>query len=238
MARTNNVSRADLLLSGRAYGPTVQPNGGRFGVLRSHLLLVRWGAGSLQGFVAPAAAAANNIAAAQAIAGAVDALINGTLAAGGVATLDVPRSLQMVSANAGDTTQTVTVRGTDTVGRAVTETRTLNGTTIVNFLKAFKTVTRISVSATLAGNLTVGTSARLGLPCRIRVGDVVALKANDAVPEAGTIVVGDTAAATAATGDPCGTIVPTTALNGTNIFTALIHVEDVTDNAYGTQFSS
>lgn len=238
MARRNNISRADQLLSGRAYAPNAPFSGSIPGILRSHLMVVRWGAGSLQGFTAPTAAATNNICAAQAISGAVNANINGSLASGGVATLDVPRSLQMASSNAGDTTQTVTVRGTDTVGRAVTETRTLNGTTAVNFQKAFKTVTRVSVSAAMTGNLTVGTNNRLGVPARIRVGDVLLLKVNDAVPEAGTIVAGDTATPTATTGDPCGTIQPTTAPNGTNVYTALINVEDASENAYGTQFSS
>lgn len=238
MARRNNISRADQLLSGRAYAPNAPFSGSIPGLLRSHLMVVRWGAGSLQGYPAPIVADADGVCVAQAIAGAADALINGALASGGVATFDVPRSLQMVSASAGDITQTVTVRGTDGHGRLVTETRTLNGTTIVNFLKAFKTVTRVSVSAATAGNFSLGTTNRLGVPVKIRVGDVLALKVNDAVPEAGTIVAADLNTATATTGDPCGTITPTTAPDGSRVFTALINVEDATENAYGTQFNS
>lgn len=199
----------------------------------AQLVCVRWGAGSAHNRAAPAAAAANNVLASQAIAGAADGVINGALATGGVATLDVPRSLQMVSANAGDTTQTVTVRGFDEYGEALTETRTLNGTTIVLFLKAFKTVNRVTFSAALAGAVTMGTTARLGLPFRIRIGDFVTGKADNAVDVPGTLTVADTAAPTAATGDIRGTVIFNTAPNGTVIFTALQWLTDNGQDAFG-----
>jgi hypothetical protein len=234
MARKSNISRADNLYSGRPYAPG--NNGSIAGILRSHLVLVRWGAGSPQGWAAPTLAVTTAIAAAQAVAAAGNLTINGTLASGGIATNDVPRSLQMVSTNAGDTTQTVTAYGTDTLGRLVMETRTLNGTTIVNFQKAFKTVTRVAVSAALTGNISVGNNAVLGLPVRIRTGDVVMLRESQAAAEIGTIVAGDLTTPSATTGDPCGTLTTTTALNGTRIFTALVHVESADENAFGSQF--
>lgn len=238
MSLSQNNCRADNNRAGRCSAPNAPFSSSQPGILDSHLLVVRWGAGSKQGYPAPALAVANNICASQTILSATTALINGALASGGVATPDVPRNVQLVSSNAGDTTQVATIRGLDTIGRASTETVSMNGTTIVQSLRAYSKINSITFSAALAGNLTAGTGAKLGLPVRIRVGDVLVLKANDAVPEAGTIVAGVTTTPTAATGDPLGTLVTTTAMNGTVIFTALLNVEDHTENAYGSQFSS
>ena len=169
--------------------------------------------------VVPATLSATAVCAAQAISGTnVAALINGASASGGVATLDVCRALSMISTNAGDTTQTVTVTGTDYYGRVQTETRTLNGTTIVNFLKAFKTVTGVRVSATMAGNLTVGSRDAIGLPYRVTdIAYVQSVKwAATLAQDAGTVVVADTTSpATATTGDVRGTYLPSSAANGT-----------------------
>jgi hypothetical protein len=79
-------------------------------------------------------------------------------------TNDVPRALQYVSSNGGDTTQTITTKGTDIFGQAMTEQVTMNGTTAVKGKKAFNTVTSIKSSAALTGNLSVGTTDILGLP--------------------------------------------------------------------------
>src|SRR5262245_1454988 len=116
MSRSANISRADNIRLGRAYAQNAPFAGSLPGMLASHIMVVRWGPGSKQGYPAPAAGTATQICAAQAIAGAADAVINGTFASGGVAIMDVPRVPVIVSANAGDTTQTVTIRGYDTVG--------------------------------------------------------------------------------------------------------------------------
>lgn len=167
---------------------------------------------------APAAAATNNISVAAVITGASDAVIGGVLASGGVATLDVERSLQMVSTNAGDTTQVVTVRGFDRYGAALTEVRTLNGTTIVNFVKTFKRVTRISVSATTAGSLSVGTSTVLGLPYAPVAGGFVGGILNENTADAGTYVAPTRVTSTSTTASVRGTYTPAGALNGANIY--------------------
>lgn len=222
------ISHDSILRAGSASKGSLQN-----GVDLSQMVLVRWGAGSRHGRAAPALAVVNNVCAAQAIAGAVDALVNGAAASSGVATLDVPRNLQMVSSNAGDTTQIVTVRGFDEYGEGLTETRTLNGTTIITLTKAFKTVNRVSVSAAMAGNLTMGTSSRLGLPFRMRTGDLLTVKADNAVEVPTTITVADTAAPTAATGDIRGTVLPSTAMNGTVQFTMLLYIQDNGQDAVG-----
>ncbi len=165
----------------------------------------------------PAAKSATAVCAAQAVAAAGNATINGASASGGVATFDYARAVNVDSSNVGDTTQTVTVTGTDYWGQAQTEEIALNGTTLVAGQKAFKTITQVAVSAALAGNLTVGNEDIFGLPYRVtdagylfRVGWAGAL-----AEDAGTFVAADTATATATTGDVRGTYAPSSAANGT-----------------------
>jgi hypothetical protein len=165
----------------------------------------------------PAAKSATAVCAAQAIAAAGAASIDGASASGGVATFDYARAVNVDSTDTGDTTQTVTVTGTDYWGQAQTETIALNGTTLVAGQKAFKTITSVIVSAALTGNLTVGNEDIFGLPYRVtdagylfRVGWAGAL-----AQDAGTFVAADTATATATTGDVRGTYAPSSAANGT-----------------------
>jgi hypothetical protein len=121
------------------------------------------------------------------------------------------------STDVGDTTQTVTVTGTDYWGQAQTETIALNGTTLVAGQKSFKTITAVAVSALLTGNLTVGNEDVFGLPYRVtdagyllRTGWAGAV-ANDA----GTFAAADTTSpATATTNDVRGTYAPSSAADG------------------------
>lgn len=167
--------------------------------------------------IVPVAASATAVCAAQAIAAAGNATINGASASGGVATLDVARAVNVDSTNAGDTTQTVTITGTDYWNQAQTETITMNGTTAVSGLKAFKTITQVAVSAALAGNLTVGSTDVFGLPYRITdAGYIIRVGWAGALAEdAGTFVAADTTSpATATTGDVRGTYDPSSAADG------------------------
>jgi len=162
--------------------------------------------------IVPATLSATAVCAAQAISGTnVSALINGASASGGVATLDVARCPNIVSSNAGDTTQTVTLTGTDINGYTITAVKTLNGTSTVIFDKAFKTVTSVVVSATMAGNLSVGSSDRFGLPVVVsNVAYIASVKWNSTLAsDAGTFVAADaTSPATASTTDARGMYTP------------------------------
>ena len=167
--------------------------------------------------IVPVAKSATAVCAAQAVAAAGNATINGASATGGVATFDYARTVNVDSTNAGDTTQTVTVTGTDYWGQAQTETIALNGTTLVAGQKSFKTITAAAVSALLTGNLTVGNEDVFGLPYRVtdagyllRTGWAGAV-ANDA----GTFAAADTTSpATATTNDVRGTYAPSSAADG------------------------
>lgn len=168
--------------------------------------------------IVPAALSATAVCAAQAVAGAGNATINGASASGGVATFDVARAVSVVSSGAGDTTQTVTVTGTDYWGQAQTETIALNGTTTVNGKKAFKTITAAAVSGAMAGNLSVGSTDIFGLPYRVNDAGYLLRTgwANAVADNAGTFTAADaTSPATATTGDVRGTFLPTgSAANG------------------------
>jgi len=168
--------------------------------------------------IVPATISATAVCAAQAVAAAGNATINGTSATSGVATFNCARNVSIVSSSASDTAQTVTVTGTDIWGQAQTSLLTINGTTTVNGNKAFKTITRVAVSGVFVGNLSVGMGDSFGLPYRVtdagyllRTGWAGAVADN-----AGTFTAADTATATASTGDVRGTFLPaTSASNGT-----------------------
>lgn len=171
----------------------------------------------------PATLDADGAAAAQAVAAPGNLTLNGALAAAGVVTFDVPRGVQIVSSGAGDTTQTATVTGTDVNGDAVVETIAFNGVTPVLGKKAFKTITRIAISAALAGNGSAGSTDILGLPVFVPDAGCVLKEIQDgAAATAGTLVAGATAVATATTGDVRGTYDPNAAANGVREFELIL----------------
>jgi hypothetical protein len=188
--------------------------------------------------IVPATLSATAVCAAQAVAAAGNATINGASASGGVATLDVARIVSFVSSNAGDTTQTVTVTGTDYWGQTQTQRITLNGVTTVNSTKTFKTITAVAVSAALTGNLSVGSGDVFGLPYKVtdagyllRTGWAGAVADN-----AGTFVAADAATPSATTGDVRGTFAPTgSAANGSRRLVIAIGLTAVQAGPNATQ---
>lgn len=64
-------------------------------------------------------------------------------------------TVEIVSSNAGDTSQTVTITGRNSAGSIVTDPLSLNGTTVVNGSVTFETILKIVVSASHAGTITV-----------------------------------------------------------------------------------
>ena len=170
----------------------------------------------------PTAAAAAGVCAAQANAGARDM----TLVAGVNVWLGARtgRNVTCVSAGAGDTTQTITVRGFDMYGNAMTETLALNGTTPRAGVKAFYRVTRVSINAASAGNVSVGFGNVLGLPFFLPNSTFILREiSNGAVAVAGTVVAGLSVqtVSTATTADVRGTYAPNAANDG-SIGTALL----------------
>lgn len=172
----------------------------------------------------------NIILSAQAFAGAGSvspgvAPTGGSLV-GGVATMDYPRGVEVTSSSVSDTTQTVTITGTDYYGAPMTQALVLNGQTAVASKKTFYTVSNIAVSAALVGNLYVGETNLLGLSYALQGGTLpVGSKLTAVGPpatvssDAGTVVFPDTTSpATSLTGDVRGTYTPAATPNGTTIF--------------------
>lgn len=141
--------------------------------------------------------------------------------------LDTPRTVSLDSSSAGDTTQTATVYGYDVYGQAMSEAVALNGQTEVYTKKAFKSVTRIAISALTAGNINAGFTDTLGLPVRVtNAGYIVSAKwDNTLADDAGTFVAADTTSpATTTTDDVRGTYVPSSAADGSKRLVMVIAV--------------
>jgi hypothetical protein len=170
---------------------------------------------------------ADGICAAQNVGAAGDLLINGALAAGGVVVLDVPRNLIADSGGADDAI--LTIYGTDVHGDAMIETITLNGTTAVPGLKAFKRVTRVAASKAIANSAFLGTGDVLGLPVRLPSAGHILKELEDGVAAtAGTTVAGlalDTES-TATTADVRGTYDPNSACDGSKAFALVCALPD------------
>jgi len=187
----------------------------------------------------------DGIATAQAVAAAGDLTLDGAFATAGVATIPTARNVAILSSNAGDTTQTATVTGTDIVGNPQVEDIAFNGTTEAVGAKAFATVTQIAVDAALAGNASAGTSVtlanvELGLDAGLEsTFDVLAVTdgASPTVAEGGTFTVADqTDPATATTGDTKGTFNPANALDGVVDIVMWYHPRLVKES-YGENFT-
>lgn len=170
----------------------------------------------LHGFdVVPAAAATDNIAAAQATLGTGNLVLT---AGAGVTQVtykgatayrfDTPRA-PSVTSTANISGVNVTITGYDLYGQAMTETRAGPNIATTNFQKAFYYITNVAVDAA-ASNISVGSSNILGVPYRITDRGYVVHAGWDNLlaDNAGTFVVADILTATATTGDTRGTFVP------------------------------
>lgn len=147
--------------------------------------------------------------------------------------LDVPRNLTYKSSSASDTTQTITARGFDEYGVAMTETSpTLTGTTAVVGAKAFKTVVSWQLNVAVSvGTVSIGTGVLLGVPVRVpsaaaSLRDIL----NGATGTAGTWAPNDLSTPSATTGDVRGTYSPNTAPStNTNTYESIVAILDVSD---------
>jgi hypothetical protein len=178
---------------------------------------------------APTAAAANDIIAATAVPAAGNVAIAGARAVGGVAYMDVPRGVTVASSGA-DTTQTISIYGTDAYGQRMRENVVLNGVTPVVGKRAFFTIDRVAASALLVGNLTVGANTVLGLPVFLPAAGYIVKEMEDGVAAtAGTLVAGVVVTPTGTSGDVRGTYVPNSAPDGTKALQLLVFLANPAD---------
>lgn len=133
------------------------------------------------------------------------------------------RAVQVVSSNAGDTTQTATIRGYDVYLNPMAEVLTFNGTNAVSGKKAFKYIASIAISAAMTGNASAGTLDIFGLSARSDLWEYLEVfMAGLGVTAASTgYTAADQATATGTTGDVRGTYAVQTASNGTRRLTVM-----------------
>ena len=108
----------------------------------------------------------------------------------GITNPDVPRTLTITGNQAG-ITGNVVIEGTDAAGAAITDTIAANGTNTVEGVRAFKTVTKITVP-TKAGPgdaISVGTGKKLGLPHKVYNTACLLVKLFDGSADTGTLAV-------------------------------------------------
>ena len=132
--------------------------------------------------------------------------------------LDVPRCVAVTQVTGGNVV-TVTVSGFDYYGQSMTQNITSSPAGTASSLKAFYQISSVYVSGATGTAIEVGTNNYLGLPVRvIDAGYITHVGfANVLGADAGTLVVADTATATALTGDVRGTYQPNNASpNGSN----------------------
>lgn len=171
-------------------------------------------------FGTPIAAVAAGVLSAQSIAAAVDTTTFVT------DTTEAPFGRNITVVASGAATSNVTVYGKDYMGQPMAESFTLNGTTPVVGVKAFKWVDRITAGITAATTINVGFGARLGLP--YRMSNVLEETANGAEATVGTFTAGVlTDPQTLTTADPRGLYTPSTTLNGSNRVLALFQPYNV-----------
>jgi hypothetical protein len=176
-------------------------------------------------FGSPAAASSNGVAQSQSVGAGANFTLNGSLVANGVATFDVPRNVVA----AWTTASVVTVYGTDEFGNALVE-ASASGTSLTG-KKAFKTVTRVTSSASITG-ATVGTGAVLGFPAAVQNAGQVLSKPSSS----DTITAADNTKATATTGDVRGTYAPNTAPDGSTGYKVVVAFHEP-DNKGIAQFA-
>lgn len=146
----------------------------------------------------------------------------GALAVSGAVSLDVPRAVVAAWTN----TAVMTVTGTDEYGAVMVES-SASGTSMTG-VKAFKTITRVAVSANVTG-CTVGIGDVLGLPVFVPGSGNLLREIEDlAAPTAGTLVAGlsQGTKATATNADVRGTYDPNSACDGSKAFSLVVWLED------------
>lgn len=170
---------------------------------------------------APILADADGISASQGVlaATAAGALINGALASAGAVVFDVPRNVVAAWTN----TAVITITGTDVHDAPMVEV-SASGTSHTGN-KAFKTVTKITVSADVTG-FTAGSGAKLGLTYRPKIGGFIRGRLNEDSADAGTYVPPIRTTSTATTVDVRGTYAYAGTADGTNRFTVLYLVDN------------
>jgi len=155
--------------------------------------------------------------------------------------LDTPRAVS-VTASANEAARVVTITGYDRYGQKMSQDISgLNVNTVLG-TKAFWQILLVTISAASVGNISVGVTARLGIPVRVTsIVYIIAMRATATALNAvaaGTVAAADgTSPATALTGDVRGTVEPTL-LDGVNRFVVSILVPAIAAGPNATRIGA
>jgi len=108
----------------------------------------------------------------------------------GITNPDVPRTITITGNQAGEAGNVV-IAGTDAAGNSITDTIALNGTSTVEGVRAFKTVTSITVPAKTndGDTVSVGWGKKLGLPHKVYNASCLLVKLFNGSADSGTLSV-------------------------------------------------
>lgn len=219
----HRISNSDDLRSGNAVAPGRQALGVPLNGKEAQAVIVL-------NLGAPAAGSANAAALSQGVGAGGSFILNGALASGSPAVVTFDKARNIVAA--WTTNSVLTFTGTDEYGQTMSEVSALAATHTGK--KAFKTITSITSSIAITA-ATVGTGTVLGLPYKPVVGGFVGGLLNENTADAGTYAVPERSASTTTTNDVRGTYAPAGALNGTNVYTVKVAVQNGPNDsdAYG-----
>lgn len=132
--------------------------------------------------------------------------------------VDTPRALSITTGAGSVTNRNVTITGYDYYGQAMSEVIATGTTasTTVNGKKAFYQVLSATISGSAGVTVAIGTTDILGSPLRVTDRGYMARVGwnNTLAEDAATVVVADATTATTTTGDVRGTLVPSSATDG------------------------
>lgn len=223
MTTRHTITVADETYIGNvAYQPYMGLDGGRRGLLSSHMFVQRYGT-----IAATASEAIVGIAATTTTGTSIT--LTGTLVANGIATFDVPRTVR-VTATANTATTTFTISGKDLYGIAMTEAIVGPNNTTAFGVKAFLTVSSVAISSAVANAtaVNIGTASTIGLPIRVAQKSDVFINADGFTASVTpSITVGLTATiSTSTTADVRGTFVMGPAASTVTSWAAWMTVPD------------
>ena len=189
--------------------------------------------------VVPVALNLVGIATAQAVAGAGNPTLTagtGTTLVNGAVVLDTPRCVDILSSSASDTAVVATIYGKDQYGQDMSEAITFNGTTRAVGDKAFKSISRVAISAVMVGNASVGFTDKIGLPFRVLSRDYINFNYNATVGLLSAVTVADTTSpATTTTNDVRGVITLASAADGVKRLVATIALPAIASGPNATR---
>ena len=220
-----NVTHFSDLRVGRAEG-----RGSRYGVRGLDVVVGQ------RYTITPAAIATGAVCATQSAAAAGNLTINGTLASGGVATLDVPRAVTVTSTG-NDSPVNITITGTDAYGQTLVWTTTGPNAAATTSPKAFKTVTQVSVDTAVVSTLiAIGTGDRFGFPLKVAKRSDVLIWWDGTLTTTSSGFTAADSTGSAKSGDVRGTYAVQSAADATKVLDMIVFSADpdTTDGLFGT----